>query len=214
MAVIAVVNLKGGCGKSNVSVNVACELAKKTSSVILIDADAQGTATHYASSNLLPVQAEHLPLEDARELDKWIRRILAMTADYIVLDAPPHVGNVTKAIIGIADLVLVPCTPSTADLIATIPTIDLIREARSVRSDHGPKCLLVPSRVDVRTASGRDIESALKKFGEPLGSAVHQRSAFVDAFTAGRWIGDFAPSSSAYQDIVALTSKVKRELSK
>ena len=95
---------------------------------------------------------------------------------------------------------------------ATACAIDLIREARSARSDGGPKCLLVPSRVDVRTASGRDIESALKKLDESMSPIIHQRSAFVDAFTVGRWIGDFAPNGNAYKDIVLLGKKVVREL--
>lgn len=41
--VIALVNLKGGCGKSTIAVNLACELAANGDSVLLLDNDAQGT---------------------------------------------------------------------------------------------------------------------------------------------------------------------------
>jgi chromosome partitioning protein len=56
---------------------------------------------------------------------------------------------------------VVPVTPSGADLIATSKAFDLLREARTVRQDRKPACLMVPSRVDRRTAAGREIEAAL-----------------------------------------------------
>jgi chromosome partitioning protein len=71
---------------------------------------------------------------------------------------------------------------------------------------------LVPSRIDRRTSSGREIESALKQFGEPIGPAICQRSAFIDALTAGQWIGEYAPESAAHDDITALALSVKRRL--
>src|SRR5215468_6977340 len=45
--IIAVLNLKGGCGKSTIAVNLACELASSGSKVLLVDNDSQGTATHW-----------------------------------------------------------------------------------------------------------------------------------------------------------------------
>jgi chromosome partitioning protein len=42
--IIAIGNLKGGTGKSTIAVNLACRLAEKQRSVVLIDADPQGTA--------------------------------------------------------------------------------------------------------------------------------------------------------------------------
>ena len=210
--IIAVANLKGGCGKSTIAVNLACELStRRNTRVTLVDADVQGTASYYASFGLLPVQCEHAPVEDARTIEKWIQRVLAISSDFTVLDAPPHVGAVTKAIVGISDLVIVPCTPSAADLVATVPAIELIRTARTMRTDGGPKCLLVPSRVDSRTTAGRELDGALKKFREPVGATIHQRAAFVDAFSAGMWIGQFQPTGEAHADITRLANDVKRK---
>jgi chromosome partitioning protein len=57
---------------------------------------------------------------------------------------------------------------SGADLQATNRTIDLIREAARDAGDGRPAALLVPSRVDRRTAAGAEIEAALHDYGEPV----------------------------------------------
>src|SRR5690349_7914217 len=57
-AVIAVLNLKGGCGKSTIAINLACELAGASDSVLLLDNDAQGTASHWLSHGRLPVEGQ------------------------------------------------------------------------------------------------------------------------------------------------------------
>jgi chromosome partitioning protein len=210
--VIAVVNLKGGCGKSTIAVNLACELATGGDKVLLVDNDSQGTANHWLSHGGLPVGGEFMPLENAEDGERLIRFVAARGERYIVLDAPAHVGAATMAAGKIADLVLVPVTASGVDLIATRAAVELIREARLVRRSGGPRCLVVPSKIDRRTDAGRQIEEQLRGFNEPVGPTIHQRTAFVQAFAAGQWIGDYAPQSPAHYDISSLAIAVRRSL--
>jgi chromosome partitioning protein len=210
--VIGVINLKGGCGKSTIAVNLACELAREGDSVLLLDNDAQGTATHWLSHGRLPVQGEFMPLENQEDGEKLMRVVTARNERYVVLDAPAHVGAAAQTAGKIADLVLVPVTASGVDLVATQAVVDLIREARVLRRGGAPKCLIVPSKIDRRTDAGRKIDERLQSFGENVGPAIHQRTAFIDAFGAGQWIGDYAPQSSAHYDITALAMAVKRSL--
>lgn len=210
--IVAVVNLKGGCGKSTIAVNLACELAAGGDGVLLIDNDCQGTATHWLSHGRLPVRGEYMPLENDEDGERLVRAVAAKNDRYIVLDAPAHVGAATQAAGKIADLVLVPVTASGVDLLATEAAVELIRKARTLRRGGGPKCLVVPSKIDRRTDAGRQIEERLRRFGEPVGPTVHQRTAFVEAFGAGKWIGDYAPQSPAHYDISSLAIAVKRSL--
>ena len=168
-------------------------------------------AAGWAQAGKLPFTVTAMPLESSRDAARWIERAMAVDSEFAIVDCPPHVGDATGAAIGIADLVLMPIYSSGADLRATVQALELLRAARSKR-DGKPAALLVPSRIDRRTSVGREIESALKQFGEPIGPPILQRVDFIDCCTESRWIGDFAPESAAHDDITALTLAVRRRL--
>jgi|SRR5579862_4801530 len=210
--VIAVVNLKGGCGKSTIAVNLACQLASNGDSVLLLDNDSQGTSSHWLKQGRLPIRGEFMPLENDQDGERLVRAAATRGERYVVLDAPAHVGAASQAAGKIADLVLIPVTASGVDLVATEAAVELIRQARTNRRGGGPRCLIVPSKIDRRTDAGRQIEAQLSCFGETIGPTIHQRTAFVEAFGAGKWIGDYAPQSSAHYDITSLAIAVKRSL--
>ena len=210
--IVAVINLKGGCGKSTIAVNLACELAGDSEPVLLVDNDSQGTAKHWLSQGRLPVRGEFMPLENDADGEQLVRAVAAKKERYVILDSPAHVGAAALAAAKIADLVLVPVTASGVDLVATRAVVDLIRQARLIRRSDNPKCLVVPSKIDRRTDAGRRLDEQVRAFGENVAPAVHQRTAFVEAFSAGQWIGDYAPESPAHYDIAALALAVKRTL--
>ena len=93
-------------------------------------------------------------------------------------------------------------------------TVGLVREIRDERGGDRPRVLLVPTKVDRRTVSGRDLAGALKDLCEAVGPDVGQRTAFSDAFNAGQWVGAYAPHSRAHQDIVGLATRVRSMLRK
>jgi chromosome partitioning protein len=206
MPVIAFANLKGGVGKSTLAVSVAGALGK---GVALIDADPQGTVTAWAAQGALPFPVETAPLQ-GNDVQGWISRALAVDAQFLIVDLPPMLGDATSAALAIADLACIPVSPSGADITATSSAIDLVQRARQAREGDKPRALLIPSKVDRRTAAGAEIEAVLHDFGEPVAPVVSQRIAHVDAFTAGQWVGDYAPGSAANMEVKALASVIKR----
>jgi len=208
--IAAVANLKGGTGKSTIAVNLACELATGGAAVALVDADEQGTASYWIGRGDYPVLLK--PATPGADPGLWAKEIAAFPSEIVVIDAPPQIGDATRAIIDVADVILIPALASTADIMATGKALALVRAARELRGGREPKVLLVPSRVDRRTASGKEIEAVLHEFGEPVGPIVRQRTAFVDCFTAGRWIGAYARNSDAHTDIQVLAAVVRRML--
>jgi chromosome partitioning protein len=208
--VIAVGNLKGGTGKSTIAVNLACALAADGTAVTLVDADGQATASDWHAGGRLPVPVKSWPLVSERDAQAWVGRVLALKAEttHVVVDLPPQVGSGIASALLIADLLLIPVTPSGVDLRATGKALDLLRRARTLRGGAKPACMLVPSRVDRRTSVGRRIHGALERFGLQVGPGIRQRAAHVEAFEAGAWIGAHAPSSPACREITLLKDRV------
>lgn len=213
MQIIGVAGRKGGSGKSTLAVHLAAELSTRGHSVVLVDCDQQASATHWAEPGLLPMPVKHMPVQEGADVARWSKAIREIGASFIVLDSPPHLDAALGGIIGLSDLAVVPCGPSGLDLVATAETVSLIREIRAARGDGKPRILLVPNRVDRRTASSRELPRALQEMGESVAGEVGARTGFSDAFNAGVWVGKYAPRSAAHIEMRALADEVLAYLS-
>jgi hypothetical protein len=107
--IIALLNQKGGVGKTTLATHIAGELAMQGSSVILLDADPQGSAldwTQRRSQNGLPRLFGAVGL--ARETLHQEAPELATRCDHIVIDGPPRIAALARSALLAADLVLIP----------------------------------------------------------------------------------------------------------
>lgn len=204
---IGVAGRKGGSGKTTTAVHLAAELASRGKSVVLVDCDTQGSARHWAEPGNLPMPVHHLPIDHDDQVETWTRAVHRFGADFIVLDSPPYLNAALGGVIGLSDVVVVPCGPSGMELMATAEMVGLIRDVQRERSG-APKILLVPSRVDRRTASGRELGDALADMGEAVAPEIRMRTAFSDAFNVGACVGSYAAGSAAHDEMRALTDAV------
>ena len=111
--IIAVLNQKGGAGKTTLSTNLARALQLGGDKVLLVDSDPQGSARDWnaaGNGELLPVIGLDRPT-----LAKDIQAIRD-NQDWIIIDGAPQIAELAVAAIKCADLILIPVQPSPYDV--------------------------------------------------------------------------------------------------
>ena len=93
--IVALTNSKGGVGKSTVSVHLAAWVHERGRRVALVDADAQGSSSHWLQEAVPEVPIFRLQSPD-EILDQV--RVLAPQFDVLVIDGPASIA--AKSTIG------------------------------------------------------------------------------------------------------------------
>ena len=108
MKVIAVLNQKGGSGKTTIATHIARGLQLQGHSVLLVDSDKQGSARDWRAvdeDNPVPVIGLDRPT-----LDKDLKSV--SDKDYVVIDGSPQATSLAISAIKAADFILIPVQPS------------------------------------------------------------------------------------------------------
>ena len=114
MPVIAIVNQKGGTGKTTLSINLACAFAQ-ASPVLLLDADAQGSSQDWSNTQGQGRSNPQVVASGSGTLlqDAWR---MAGQFDWVIIDGPSGIGGTTADAIRAADVVLIPAKASPFDV--------------------------------------------------------------------------------------------------
>ncbi len=123
----------------------------------VLDADPAGHAVAVGELGALPfpVTAQLLEEVEAKAVAAWTKAVRGVEADYVVIDAPGALGAAFGAVVAIVDLALIPVGASMLDIRGAAETVGIVRRHRKAGGRGRPDILVVPSRVDRRTGSGR-----------------------------------------------------------
>lgn len=204
--VLVVLNGKGGVGKTTTAVNLAAIYAE-TQSVLLVDADPQGSALWWTGRSPQELRFEVAQAENPASLSDLpnLRQY-----DLVIVDTPPALNSAAlAAVIPVANYVLLPTPPAPMDLAALITTVNEAVAPRGVAH----RVLL--TKVDSRSlAEALEAQNTLLELNIPACHAfirtykAHERAA-LDGVPVLQWRGKNA--QEARSDYHRVAEEIQRD---
>ncbi len=201
MQVIALISQKGGVGKSTLAVHLATEACAQGQRVLLLDLDPQGSAMEWANrrGDRPPDVSGANPASVAKEIEQ----AKGDGFDLVVIDTAPHADHAALQAARAADLIAIPCRPSTFDIAAISATLDLCKLANK-------QAVVVLNAAPIRSrVTAEAVEAIVEKGGKVSPVVVYQRVAFQHCMIDGRTAAEFEPDGAAGHEITSLLADLQ-----
>lgn len=177
--IIAIGSNKGGVGKSTITTNLAVSFQQRGMDVIVIEAD----PTVRTSSNWRDDRDEagRPPVTVVRQSGNLRDILLDLDEKYdiVLVDLAGKDSKEARTTSVTADLLLIPCQPSQADVDTTLEMADLVEEYGDFNLRL--KVALVLNRVSTNAWDPDEKyarETLGENFGQVLRTSIHERKAY------------------------------------
>ena len=205
--VIAILNSKGGTGKTTLATNIGGCLHRRGHNVLIVDSDPQGSARDWHEAQPEGVDLPAVVGVDRPTLHKDVPAI-SDQFEFVIIDGAAKLENMTASAVKAADFVMIPVKHSGFDLWAVESLVESI-QTRQQLTDGKPDAAFVVSSQSQRTRLAKSIDDALKDYGLPVMQArTSQRIAYEEAGGAGLTVLDLQGRDKAAGEIEDITTEL------
>ncbi len=182
MMIVAVVNTKGGTGKSTIATHLAAHFANRNYKTGLADLDRQKSSTAW-----LRRRPDHFASITAVDLEKSSNPKLL---DRLVVDVPAAMRRSAVAdIVDRANVLVIPVLPSVFDEDGTRRLLKHLETMKTVRKGKRDICL-VANRVNPRSRSNEHLEAFLNDLPYPVMARLRDTQNYVNFALEGASLFD------------------------
>ncbi|MFJ6419159.1 ParA family partition ATPase [Paeniglutamicibacter sp. NPDC091659] len=204
MKTIAVLNQKGGAGKTTIATHLATALQHSGHSVLLIDSDPQGSARDWAA-----VREEH-PISvvgmDRPTIERDVKSLAPV--DFVIIDGAPQASDLAVSAIKASDFILIPVQPSPYDIWATADLVDLVKQRIDI-TDGKLQAAFIVSRAITGSNIGKEISVILEDYELPvLTTKIHQRVDYPGTAAGGSTVIEDYPRSEGAREMMELSAEI------
>jgi chromosome partitioning protein len=149
---------------------------------MLVDCDLQRSSSQWIAEaepgvRVVGVDGEDEVIEQARTLQR--------EADVVIADGPAGLKELTRALLLVCDVALIPCGPSVLDVRAVSEAIRVVKQAQSIRKGI-PEAMLILNKMQPRYRLSRELQAVSSKLDIPAASnTIGLRQAYADAVGQG-----------------------------
>lgn len=206
MKIVAMLNEKGGTGKSTIATNLAVALHRAGRRVVLVDADPQGTVRDWRAAS--PEGTDLPPVLSIDRHQMLASSLAGVRADVVVIDSPAKAEAMSAAIVRVAHIALLVMQPSGADVWASAAAVKMVQSRRDAGFEIDAAFLV--NRVSGTTLLSKEIVGGgWNDYGvDQLASTVGNRVAFAQALTGGVSVLDMA-DATAKREVLAIVGELE-----
>lgn len=180
--IIVLANTKGGVGKTTLAVHIAVWLHDRGLPIAFIDADKQLSSAEWIEEvePTIPLRTACTP-EECLEACERLRHKSAC----VICDGPAGLDDVSRSLMLMADLALMPISPSILDLRSVTQATSILRYAQKINGDR-PQGALVLNKMRRRDRISRELARAVPRLGIGVAtSVIRDLQAFREAAQQG-----------------------------
>ncbi len=182
--IITIGSTKGGVGKSTISCNLAVAAANDNKKIFLVDADVQ------ASSMAFRAVREKDDIQAVQITTPTLHKDLSkLNHDFIIIDAGGRDSTTFRSAILAADVLLIPCLPSTFDFWAVKDVLEVLNEAKAFRDDI--QAYFILNQVISRTKLADEIVDGIERLKGDVGllqSTLGSRVIYKNSLATGKGV--------------------------